>query len=401
MIVRAVCASILLLAFPDIAQACSCAWPDLKTAAARKQHIARQIRASDAVFLGEVVAVNGFTAKFRVEKVWKGSVPASFELGAGTSMSGAMLRMNSCVLGFGESQGMKYVVFADADQFGRYTAHRCGPTMPLTHASGTVSILDALHLGRAPTEGSAARPHPELKQMFGAVLEETGLAPDDEVFVGEHLDAASRTALESLLGRQLREAPASRTHRVPANGVVMEWLNANENSGEVVATFGPVPVAYGPACGLRFGFPLRKDRREWKVDSDKAVTGCANRTRGVPGTRIYQVTEAFRIAMSDLFRGDAAVQFVAGPKLSDEAREMLGQFGPLVDATAVESKDFIVPAGVLRVDTVSAENGLALIDVWSGPAPRGAALGCGKGHKVRLKSAAGGWMLVEHSMTMC
>ena len=392
-----------LLAFlfaPSAAHACSCGAPDLKTPKAKQAYVSRQVEAAAAVFLGEVVAIDQFQVQFRVEKVWKGNIARSITLGTGTGMEPGNVQLtNTCTLDFRGSAGQSYVVFADADRFGRLSAHRCGPTMPVSYATDTLAALNTLSQPRGPVERVPSRRHPELAEIFGAVLDAMDLDPDEEVFAGKHLDPTSREAVTALLGRELREVPTDPLLRVPANGVVVEWLTATEKTGHVIVTLGPVPLAWEVRCGVTLAVPLSRMQKRWTATAETPAA-CANPTRGHPEAAPNRLTDVLRLAMTAISGEGPAPRLLSGPTLSVEAREVLAQFGPVIDADKLETPEFRVPAGHFKLTTLSADGATALVEGVTGPVPQANNGGCGTGHTIRFKRQAGGWA-VQHVTTVC
>ena len=391
---------VAFLFMPSPAHACSCGAPDLRTPKAKQAYVSRHVGAAAAVFLGEVVAVDEFQVRFRVERVWKGNIAPSVTLGTGTGMEPGNARLtNTCTLDFRGSAGQSYIVFADADRFGRLEAHRCGPTMPVAYATDTLAALNTLGQPRGPVERVRSKRHPELAEIFGAVLEAMNLDPDEEVFAGKHLDAISREAVAALLGRELRDVPTDAVLRVPAKGVVVEWLTATEKTGRVIVTLGPVPVAWEVRCGVSLAVPLARMQGRWTASAETPAA-CANPTRGHPETAPNLLTDVLRLALTAISGQGPAPRLLSGRALSVEARDVLAQFGPVMDADKFETSEFRVPAGHFKLITLSADPATALVEGVSGPVPQANNGGCGTGHTIRFKRMAGGWA-VEHVTTVC
>lgn len=66
--VKGFCALLLLLFCSGAAVACECV---------RTPTVAEALEGADVVFAGKVVSIRGHRASFQVERVWKGSLPAS------------------------------------------------------------------------------------------------------------------------------------------------------------------------------------------------------------------------------------------------------------------------------------------------------------------------------------
>ena len=142
---------------PSVAHACSCGG-FAEAPNQRPQRLHDEIRASAAVFLGELTGVDQFNASFRVDKVWKGSLDGAVVLGTGTEIRPGNLRLlQGCTLNFRDAVGQRYIVFADADGFGRLTANRCGSTLPESAATETIAIVERVAPSRYPMPQAETR----------------------------------------------------------------------------------------------------------------------------------------------------------------------------------------------------------------------------------------------------
>ena len=80
-----------LLVAPSVATACTCD-VSVRTRAEVRQDIAGTLQISNAVFLGEVIAVDQFEAVLKVKKVWKGDLKPEVTMGTGWYDNGDGIR---------------------------------------------------------------------------------------------------------------------------------------------------------------------------------------------------------------------------------------------------------------------------------------------------------------------
>jgi hypothetical protein len=107
-----------------------------------KELIAKELIGADAVFIGEVVDLNIFEVKFRVERVWNG--PSQDEiilLGGGEIHEDAILLESSCDYHFEHRR--KYLVYAYRSDRGLKT-HYCSRTKRLEDAGADIKELNEI-----------------------------------------------------------------------------------------------------------------------------------------------------------------------------------------------------------------------------------------------------------------
>lgn len=117
------------------AYACSCmGFPTVATAAAQ----------SNAVFSGQVIALDTFRVRILVDKVWKGETRSEITLQTGTKdLGNGTFSMNSCQYSY--RAGEKYIIYAGGapDQLQAYACSRTAITSP-----AEIQSLDAVILHR-------------------------------------------------------------------------------------------------------------------------------------------------------------------------------------------------------------------------------------------------------------
>ena len=148
-------AALVLLGGWTRAEACSCIetprTPGLSPEKAReeertiaRQQIGDQLPRAIAVFSAEVVSVDTFTVRFKLDKAWKGRLPAEFSMKTGaTKEPDGTVGVNSCMYVF--VKGTKYVVFGFGMSLDDMTASLCTRTSALNHyADMTIAVLDEM-----------------------------------------------------------------------------------------------------------------------------------------------------------------------------------------------------------------------------------------------------------------
>jgi hypothetical protein len=127
---------VVVLFSPDCAYACSCAMPP----GTQKERAERALSSSEAVFSGEVAAIEKeaatashpgtATATLRVSEVWKGPERATLEVSTASQES-------AC--GFPFEEGREYLVYA----YGKHDLNvdLCSETKPLSIAEADLAVL--------------------------------------------------------------------------------------------------------------------------------------------------------------------------------------------------------------------------------------------------------------------
>ena len=122
------------------ADACTCVGDPNQSDRQLKSEVLQDLKAADAVFTAEAVAIDTFGATLKVEKVWKGTIGDQVKMRHATRMpDGTIGMMSSCDVDF--TPGQRYVVFAVAVTDGEMVARRCGSTDLLDSAGKTIRIL--------------------------------------------------------------------------------------------------------------------------------------------------------------------------------------------------------------------------------------------------------------------
>jgi len=131
----------LMLAGYTSASACVCDLP-LKRVSLKKA-VAKAKSGAAVVFSGQVVELDDFTVKFKVERLWKGA-PAEeiiiLNTGAGKTENGDRV-ISSCAYNF--SLGEKYLVYAYGSEV-KLQTHKCTRTVILESAGEDVGVLENL-----------------------------------------------------------------------------------------------------------------------------------------------------------------------------------------------------------------------------------------------------------------
>jgi len=117
------------------AYACVCmSIPDIRTS----------LSSADAVFSGQVIALDAFRVRFQVDRIWKGDSRSDITMLTGTEdLGNGMMRSNSC--NYGYRAGQKYVVYANGAP-DKLMSHACTRTKLTTLAE--VQGLDAIVTSR-------------------------------------------------------------------------------------------------------------------------------------------------------------------------------------------------------------------------------------------------------------
>ena len=127
----------------DAAVACVCELPNrnLSVEEARVA-LVKSLDEATAVFTGQVVALDTFTVRFKVENVWKGEIQDDLIMSTGAKMNDDNTSTSSsCDYRF--EKGEKCIVYAYG--IGKeMQVHKCTRTRLLIHASKELKELDEL-----------------------------------------------------------------------------------------------------------------------------------------------------------------------------------------------------------------------------------------------------------------
>jgi hypothetical protein len=144
--------AVLMLAGYASASACVCDLP-LKRVSL-KEAVTKAKSEAAMVFSGQVIELDEFTAKFKVERVWKGA-PAEeivMSTGARKADSGEII-ISDCAYRF--RRGEKYLVYAYGSGE-RLQTHKCTRTADLGSAGEEVLMLEKLSPRKKKTKAPSA-----------------------------------------------------------------------------------------------------------------------------------------------------------------------------------------------------------------------------------------------------
>jgi hypothetical protein len=119
--------------------ACQCRREALDTEEKFRVAVAKEFRASDAVFIGEVIEQQRSKIKFRVEQVWKGKISDNAIIITHNWDDGDVGAIDSCAYPF--DVGIKYLIYArkSADELG---ASKCSRTQLFEKAGRDINELE-------------------------------------------------------------------------------------------------------------------------------------------------------------------------------------------------------------------------------------------------------------------
>ena len=163
LIVTAFAALALWLAAARPALGCMCApSPGALTPEEARAALVKDFNEAFAVFTGEVVEIDIFIVKFRVDKLWKGSLGDEVVMPTGAIKGeGGMYSVSSCDYTF--KRGESYLVFAYGDSAEKMQARACTRTKPLARAGAEVEELDTV----GPHEKKNRKPDGETSDAKG------------------------------------------------------------------------------------------------------------------------------------------------------------------------------------------------------------------------------------------
>lgn len=126
----------------DVAQGCVCfGLPEKPTPEQARARLVKDYNEAFAVFSGEVVALDTFKVKFKVEKLWKGDFGDEITMSTGAQENGdGTYTFSSCDFNF--KRGEKYLVYAYGASAGEMRAHACTRTRQMTYAEQEAKDLD-------------------------------------------------------------------------------------------------------------------------------------------------------------------------------------------------------------------------------------------------------------------
>lgn len=133
---------VLLLTAEGAAFACRCVVPrEPPTPEEARASLVRDFNRTFAVFTGEVIGLDTFKVKFKVDKIWKGDFGDDIVMRTGAvDVGGGLVSSSSCDYSF--KHGEKYLVFAYGDTAAEIQARACTRTKELGRAEQEIKDLD-------------------------------------------------------------------------------------------------------------------------------------------------------------------------------------------------------------------------------------------------------------------
>jgi hypothetical protein len=105
------------------------------------------------VFTGETTTADMFAATFRVDEVWKGTVPQTVTIKTSAeSHPDGTVSISSCDRTF--ANRTRYLVYAHQGSNGEIVTGACTPAYTMDRAAAVIAELDALAPRRKPISGS-------------------------------------------------------------------------------------------------------------------------------------------------------------------------------------------------------------------------------------------------------
>ncbi|NNE99684.1 MAG: hypothetical protein HKN25_11750 [Pyrinomonadaceae bacterium] len=133
-------------ALPSEAVGCVCVSTPGKLSALQFQNrVTRNYNQVTAVFLGEKLRSDRYTADFKIIDVWKGDQKTTVTLSTGTRrLPGTDIESaSSCDIRF-RGKATKYLVFASKTKYGDLQAWQCSLTRPANMANQIIDVLNKL-----------------------------------------------------------------------------------------------------------------------------------------------------------------------------------------------------------------------------------------------------------------
>ena len=124
------------------AYGCVCVTPPEKpTPEQERAALVEDLNGALAVFTGEVVGLDTFEVKFKVDKIWKGEFGDEIVMRTGTRKNADGTHVtSSCDYSF--RRGVRYLVFAYGESAAEMKTHDCTRTKELGRAGQEIKNLD-------------------------------------------------------------------------------------------------------------------------------------------------------------------------------------------------------------------------------------------------------------------
>ena len=140
--IRIICMLIVCAAASAEALGCVCVGEPNITPEKIRADRAKAFEEAATVFSGEVVMLDRFTVRFRVEKIWKGPLAEEISMLTGAKDNGdGTLNISSCDYGF--TKGERYLVYAYGPP-GELKTHVCSRTTQMKYAANEEQGLDEI-----------------------------------------------------------------------------------------------------------------------------------------------------------------------------------------------------------------------------------------------------------------
>jgi len=141
LIVLTILSAVFVLVCAQSTSACQCRREALDTEERFRVSVSKEFRASDAVFIGEVIKQQRSQIKFKVEQVWKGRLSDNVVITTHNWDDGDVGAIDSCAYPF--AVGSKYLIYArkSADELG---ASKCSRTQLFEKAERDINELERL-----------------------------------------------------------------------------------------------------------------------------------------------------------------------------------------------------------------------------------------------------------------
>ena len=160
--------AIFLFLASDVAQGCVCfGLPEKPTPEQARAMLVKDYNQALSVFSGEVVALDTFKVKFKVDQVWKGDFgdEVTMSTGAKDNGDGTLTLSSSCDYSF--KLGEKYLVYAYGTSLEEMQAHECTRTRLLKYAEQEVRDLDEVWPHKQMNRGKEEAPPAAAKSNNG------------------------------------------------------------------------------------------------------------------------------------------------------------------------------------------------------------------------------------------
>lgn len=138
---------ILVLIASEAVSACVCGSDVNPTPEQVKAGFARDFDEASAVFTGEVIYLDTFEVRFKVEKIWKGDAVAELAMSTGTRDKGdGTISMSSCDYRF--AVGESYLVYASGSGK-EMQAYQCSGTNRVDDSKQRIEFLKEMNSNEA------------------------------------------------------------------------------------------------------------------------------------------------------------------------------------------------------------------------------------------------------------